>query len=299
MQSWESQRSHLTTHNLLYSALYGEKDRGLVSHGYRVVGEFLRFRDRRNDITIEPCYTIFDGESVIFFDFIEPNEISSEDIERIGDYSNIGLEAVETHLKRLDITEPSLNPNNVERFDHCAICQRSQYESYEDGDSADRDVLERLHKAGCIATVEPGNRFQLEDGDILRDQRLNSVLSDGITLPEIPPKNIYLPRSVRLESLAVAICEELVLGSDIREDGVAVSFMDVRNKFGRDIRRDKIDTVLEFLRKEGACRKSDGQYVFTKFHLNDILDIRNRLFAYTVTERMDGNAKNQASLDEF
>lgn len=301
MEDWSIQKYHLDTHNLFYSAIFGEKQRGIVDQGYHVVGEFMRLDDPRSDTLIEPCYTVFDNGSVIFFDILEPGNITQEEIERVSEYNQIGLEAVERHLERTDLSEDDFDPKNVKSFDHCVICREEQIEQHKNGSGEHRKQLENLKRESCIATITPGGSLSFHHGR-LNDDGLNSLLDVGIEVPETPGKLVYLPRGIHNETLAVAICEEVVLGGDLRNGGLEISHPDIRNHFGRDIDYDKLDETFEYLESVGACRQKNGHFTFTKYDLDNILEVRQKVAKETVEDHLESTGKKdsaQQSITEF
>lgn len=299
---WESQAKHQTTHNLFYSAVFGEEEDGLVDLNFRVVGDFMYIPDNRNDVNIEPPYTLFEGNTVVFFDFITPGEITEDDITRIAKYNEIGLEAIESHLKRTPISEEDLDPNDLRWLDHCTILRNEQYIAHQSGSADQRRKLQRLKDVSSIVTVRPGGLFSLEERD-LRHDSLNTSLNEGIEVPESPPNVVYLTKNVEPESLAVGICEEIVLGSDLSDGGVALDFEDVKSHFGRDLSYDQISDVFEYLRDIGACRKrrDDGMFSFTKYDLPQIMGVRSRLQRESVEEHLsqDEGDDSTTGLSDF
>lgn len=284
---WESQIKHQMTHNLFYSAVFGEEEDGIVDLNFRIVGDFMYIPDNRNNVNIEPPYTLFEGNTVIFFDFITPGEITDEDLTRISRYNEIGLEAVENHLKRTPISEDHLDPNDIEWFDHCTVLRNEQYIEHQSGSGDQRRRLRRLKDVSSIVTVRPGGLFSLEDRN-LRHDSLNESLDDGIAVPESPPNVVYLSKDVEHESLVVGVCEEIVLGSDLSDGGVALDFEDVKSHFGRDLSYDQLSDAFEYLRDIGACRKrrDDGKFKFTKYDLPQIMGVRDRLENESVEDHL-------------
>ncbi|GGO03032.1 hypothetical protein [Haloarcula pellucida] len=299
MEAWDIQEYHLETHNLLYSVIFGELETGFVDIGYQVVGEFTRLEDQRNNTEIEPCYTIFDGNSVVFFDVLEPGDITSEEIDRISSYNQIGLEAVENHIDNVEVSDPDLDHNDIENFDHCVICREEQLTQQGSGTAEQRQRLEQLEREACIASVENGESLIKSSGSIRADN-LDNILQRGVSVPNNVSHTIHLPRRVQPESLAVAICEEIVLGSDLRDGGVELEYADIRKHFGRSISYDKLDDVFAYLRNKGACRKRDESFAFTKYDLDDIMGIRSEVEDTSVQDHLEGRNETgeQRTLDE-
>jgi hypothetical protein len=299
MDTWDIQEYHLETHNLFYSALFGELDTGFVDIGYQVVGEFTRLEDQRNDTEIEPCYTIFDGNSVVFFDVLEPGDITTEEIERISSYNQAGLEAVENHIDNVEVSDPALDHNDIDNFDHCVICRKEQLTQQRSGTAEKRQRLEQLEREACVASVESGDSLVKSNGSVRADD-IDDLLETGIAVPEKVSHTIHLPRRVQEESLAVAICEEIVLGSDLRDGGIELEHADIRNHFGRGISYDQLDDVFAYLRSKGACRKRNECFAFTKYDLDAIMGIRSDLRDTTVQAYLEGREKTgaQRTLDD-
>ncbi|GAB3321468.1 hypothetical protein [Haloplanus salinarum] len=303
MSGWDKQKEHITTHNLFQSAVFGEEEEGLVDLNFRVVGDFMYILDTRNDVNIEPPYTVLGTDTAIFFDFIEPGQITSEDVERISKYNEISREAVENHLDRAPISEDNLDPEEVEWFDHCTILRHEQFIDHQAGSAEQRQKLEQLKSESCIATVSPGTSLSLVDSEELRNGPLTSLLQEGISVPESPPNLVYLTREIEDEALVLAICEEIVLGSDLSDGGVALNFEDVKDHFGRDISYEQLENAFEYLRDINACRKrrDDGRYLFTKYALNQVLGIRDRLENETVEEHFseDETETSESEISDF
>jgi len=299
MDTWDIQEYHLETHNLFYSALFGELDRGFVDIGYQVVGEFTRLVDQRNDTEIEPCYTIFDGSSVVFFDVLEPGDITHEEIERISSYNQVGLEAVENHIDNVEVSDPALDHNDIDNFDHFVICRKEQLTQQRSGTAEKRQRLEQLEREACIASVENGESLVKSSGSVRADD-IDGLLETGISVPEKVSHTIHLPRRVQDESLAVAICEEIVLGSDLRDGGIELEHADIRNHFGRSISYDQLDDVFAYLRNKGACRKRGECFAFTKYNLDEIMGVRIDLQDTAVRDYLEGRDETgaQRTLDD-
>lgn len=300
MNGWAKQRQHIQTHNLFYSAVFGEESTGLVDLGFRIVGDFMYVPDTRNNVNIEPPYTLLDPNTVVFFDFITPGRISEGDIQRITRYNEIGLEAVESHLSRIQISEDHLG-SDIDWFDHCTVMQEDQYINHQSGSAEQREHLRQLEDVSSIATVAPGTSLSLESRE-LRHSDLTELLNDGIQVPRSPPNIVYLTRNVRDESLAIGICEEIILNRDLNGE-VALNYEDVKNHFGRDIQYEQLEDVFAYLRDIGACRKrrDDGKFLFTKYKLSQIMGCRHRLERESVEEHLsdDDADEEMPSLSDF
>ncbi|MEZ3162313.1 hypothetical protein ABNG03_10135 [Halorubrum sp. RMP-47] len=302
MSTWETQRRHSTTHNLFQSAVIGEEGPGIIDEDFRVVGEYNVIPDTRNDIDIEPPYTLLGRTSAIFFDFITPGSIEEDEIDRIDKYNHINMRSVENHLNRAPISEDFLDPDEVEWYDHCTILREDQYREHNVGSAEERQRIRELEETSSLATVSKGGELSLE-ATPLRDDDLCELLENGIPVPDSPANLVYLTREIHDESLVLGICEEIVLGSDLSESGVALDFEDVKDDFNRGISYEQLEDAFEYLRDIGACRKrrEDGKYLFTKYNLPTIMGVRDRFENETVEERVSDSVSEtgNAELSEF
>ncbi|WP_152423121.1 hypothetical protein [Natrinema versiforme] len=304
MDRWNTQKAHITTHNLFKSAVFGEKDTGLVDHGFRMVGDFMYVPGERTSVDVEPPYTLLGENSAIFFDFIRPGNISEEAIKRLSKYNKISLKAVESHVKRSPVSEDFLEPEDIDWFDHCTILREEQFRNHQSGSANQREKLKRLKQESSIATVSPGSSLSLESGS-LRNSTVLDQLQRGISVPESPPSLVYLTRDIHDEPLALGICEEIVLGSDLSDGGIIIDFEDVKTHFGRNIKYKQLEDVFTYLRKIDICRKrrDDGRFLFTKYKINNLMSLRDRFEDETINEYLSDEDESKdddlSSLSDF
>lgn len=304
MDEWDYQQRHLKSHNLFYSAVYGEVDEGLADHGYRITGEFTIAENRKKDAHCQPPFTLYNNQNLVFVDIIGPGTITEDEIERLSQYNNLDRESVEGYLDRCNLSVSGYSKYELENFDSCFVMSRQQYESHLSGSPKLQRKLDRLETEGSILTVSPGGALKKQTGGI-HGSKIDKVLGKGISVPERTGKYVHLPLEVRQESLAVAICEEIVAGSDLSQSGISLQESDIGNYFGRDIEYDIAHRVLEYLRKINACRVKRGEnaYTFTKYNLDVILSIRKRLKSDPINTVLSDDLRESAdenrSLNEF
>lgn len=302
MDGWFTQSEHLETHNLFYAAVYGEQDEGLIELNYHVAGEFTVANNRKKGARCQPAFTLYDNHNLIFVDIIEPGIITQEAIDRFRAYNKLDRESVEKYLDRVEFSHPDYGKGGLENFDSCFVMRLEQYETHKAGDPERRRKLENLEQEGCILTISPGDEITTQNRGVHGDD-LNNKFEDGIKIPEKTGKYIHLPRQVRQESLAVAICEEMIAGGDLSNGGISLMTNEVGKYFGRELQYDVVDRVLRYLRKIGACRVKQGEsaYTFDKYNLDTILDIRNKLSERPIDDVLDENSSvgGNASLTDF
>lgn len=304
MGNWKMQQQHLQLHNLFYSAVYGEVDNGLTEFGYRTTGEFTIAENRKKDARCQPAFTLYNNQNLVFVDILEPGLITDADISRLSQYNQLDRESVENYLDRCDLSTSGYSKSKLDNFDSCFVMSSDQYSSHLSGDPEMRRQLEQLKTEGSILTVSPGGKLVMQN-DGIHGSKIHDVLDEGISVPERTGKYVHLPLNIKQDSLAVAICEEIVAGSDLSQSGISLQEPDIGNYFGRDIGYDLASRVLKYLRKINACRVKRGEsaYTFTKYNLDVVLSIRNKLRSDPIDdvlsdESLDPSGKNR-SLSEF
>lgn len=157
---------------------------------------------------------------------------------------------------------------------------------------------------GCIATISSGDKLQIQERGI-HGPTIDNTLQNGVAVPEKTGKYVYLTREIYRESLAVGICEGIVMSSDLSESGIKLNYSDVKAYFNRSIPYEMLGDVFEYLRSINACRikRGDSSYTFTKYNLDVVLSIRQKLIEKPIEEEIsdedtDDSGKNRM-LDEF
>lgn len=299
---WVDQRRHLRVQNLFYSAVYGENDRGLVDLDYRVAGEYTIAENVKRDARCQPAFTLYNGENLLFVDFVMPGRITDEEISRLSQYNRLDREAVEDYMDRCNFSREENRTSRLSNYDFFYVMPKQQYQDHISGSPKRQKKMDRLQTEGCIVTVSPGEYVAKASGSI-HGSNIDDQLGQGISIPLNTGKYVHLPLNVEPESLAVAICEEIVAGGDLRGSGVKLRESDVGDHFGRVVGRDIAHRVLEYLRKINACRVKRGEdcYTFTKYDLDVVLSIRNQLEAKPIDEVLSDKEpdENLTSLDDF
>lgn len=272
MKDWNIQERYLKLHNLFYSAVYGEVDQGLSELGYRITGEFTLAENRKKNARCQPPFTLYNNKNLIFVDIVEPGSITEEEIDRLSQYNKLDRESVEDYLDRCDLSVSGYSRFELDNFDSCFVMSKEQYETHSSGRHQLQRKLDNLQTEGSILTVSPGGVLKKQNGGI-HGSEIDDVLEEGIQVPERTGKFVHLPLEVYQESLAVAICEEIVAGSDLSQSGISLQESEIGDHFGRDIEYDIAHRVLEYLRKINACRVKQGEkaYTFTKYNLDVII----------------------------
>lgn len=294
MDSWQAQLESLRTYNLFYSAVWGEIGEGMVDIGFKVAGEYTHLFSQTQDVDTRPPFTLFDGDNVILFDILMPGTITDDVLEHVKSYNKINREVVEDHLRGLELPS-GYTASDISGWDYCIVCRQQQYEDHLTGSDQEAKMIRRVEEISTLATISPGATLTIKNGKVT-SRDLYDLLDRGICVPEKTASVVYLPRVVTDSLLAVGICEEIILGSDLSDGGESLRPADVRNEYGRPIAEDKIRGVLEMLCDHGICRRKDSGevYLFTEYHIENIINVRDIV-------RRDGRntTAEHKTLDEF
>lgn len=206
---------------------------------------------------------------------------------------------MEDFLHDTEITEEDIEPSTVETFDHCIVFYENFVNKCRNKWQSCRDALNDLEKVTPIMTMGRDSQLRLDAGNFESDD-LNRILNNGISLPKIPEKTIYLPENVELEALSFSICNDIVM-NNLKGGRHELTPSDVRNFYGRrEIPLRKVKQALTFLNHVGACREQpDGSYEFSVHDIKQIAAVENKLRQQPVDEYLDNTDDNQAGLGDF
>lgn len=299
MGEWERQKREIDSYNTFYSAIKGEvAEEGLRDIGYKVVGRFLRVPGSHGDITCEPDFVLFDGETLLLVEVKSGENISDRDIEQMKDAAAISIESAQKYLAETPIRSEGYEPSGLRTIQPCIVYYEDFIEMCLDS-SGCRSSLSELSNYAAVLSHDKGTRLQLVEGEIVPGG-LNSRLEEGIEIPQLPDKNIYLTEGIEKECLAVSICLDLVL-NNLGKGRVEITETDVTERYkNRDIPMKRVSGVLDFLNEFGACRKTDeGGYEFTTGHMRNITSVEEALRDTRVDAWLDGGDEEQARLTDF
>lgn len=149
--------------------------------------------------------------------------------------------------------------------------------------------------------VDPGegSELRLERGDI-KDGSLEATLHDGIGLPQIPDKNVYLTEGLEKECLAFSICHDCIQ-NNMGKGRIRITAGDVTEFYAnREIPLQRVSRVLSFLDEVGACRRREEDvYEFTTAHMSNIMEVEEKLREKNVDDWLGEETPDQRSLNDF
>lgn len=296
---WPRQKRELDSYNTFFAAIKGEiAGHGLRDLGYRVVGRFLTIPDRRNGIEASPDFVLFNGATLLLVEVKSGENISRRHVEQMKACSELSLEATREYLRETEIRSKGYEPAGLKTVQPCIVYYEDFIERCKSNPGCKEALLE-LKEYTAILTQDKGSTLQLESG-MVNDRELKGALSDGIALPQLPDKNVYLTEGIEKECLAFSISFDYVL-NNLGKGRLVVSLADIAEAYAnREIPLQRIREVLRFLEELGACRETEtGDYEFTTAHSRNIMKVEAELMKQLVDEALDEDPDAQASLADF
>lgn len=299
-EDWSRQKRELDSYNTFFSAIKGEvTGQGFHDLGYRLVGRFLHVPDSRNDVEPSPDFLLYNGESLLLVEIKSGENIANRDIEQMKESNALSIEAAQDYLNDTEIRSRGLDPDKLRHVQTCIV----YYEDFIEEECKPFDgcveSLNELAGEAAVLTQDKASELRLESGEVA-DQSLKAALRDGIALPRIPDKNVYLTEGVEKECLAFSICHDCVM-NNMGKGRIRITAADVAEFYAnREIPPRRVSRVLSFLHEVGACRRrDDGEYEFTTAHMSNIMEIEEKLRERNVDEWLGEEAPGQSSLGDF
>lgn len=299
-EDWSRQKRELDSYNTFFSAIKGEvTGQGLHDLGYRLVGRFLHLPDSRTGVEPSPDFLLYDGETLLLVEVKSGENISNRDIQQIEDSNALSIEAAQDYLNDTEIRSRGLNPDELRYIQPCII----YYEDFIETECKPYDgcieSLNKLAEEAAVLTQDMGSELRLESGDVA-DASLKAALNDGINLPQIPDKNVYLTEGVEKECLAFSICHDCVQ-NNMGKGRIRITAADIAEFYAnREIPLQRISSVLSFLDEVGACRRqNEGEYEFTTAHMSNIMGVEEQLRERNIDEWLGEETPSQRSLQDF
>lgn len=299
-EDWSRQKRELDSYNTFFSAIKGEvTGQGLHDLGYRLVGRFLHVPDSRTGVEPSPDFLLYNGETLLLVEVKSGKNISNRDIQQMEDSNALSIEAAQDYLEDTYIQSSALDPDELRYVQPCIV----YYEDFIEDECKPYDAclesLEDLAQDAAVLTQDKGSELRLERGDVA-EASLKAALNDGISLPQIPDKNVYLTEGVEKECLAFSICHDCVL-NNMGKGRIRITAADVTEFYAnREIPLQRVSSVLSFLDEMGACRQRDqGEYEFTTAHMSNIMEVEEHLREQNIDRWLGEDVSGQSSLRDF
>jgi hypothetical protein len=298
-ERWRRQKQELNSYNVFYSAIKGlDSQTSLLDIGYRVVGNFLRISDGREEVEAYPDIVLYNNESLLLVEVKSGNSVEERHLEQMQPADDISIEAVRDFLRDTDLRDPVLEPNELTNIEPLIVYPISTVESCRQSDKCSAR-LESMAEYASVLSQEKGGLLQLECGTPNSNQ-LHTVLDDGINLSTHPDTTVYLCENTEPEILSYSISMDIVRPQFKTEQTVEISLEDVYEWYrGRNISRRHLVSALTFLTQQGICRETDSGYSFSRADAIELMKVDEMLREKPVEDWIDQTDMDQSSLEQF
>lgn len=291
---WERQRREIDAYNIFYSAFHGvEGGRTLKELGFRHPLRFPEIPIRNRQNPAEPDIVVYNDETLLLVEIKAGTNVTPRHRKQMERCEAVSIEDGEEFLKDAQIGEYGLDHTNLENIEPAIVYLEQPYQA-EMTPNAD-ELLSDIANVAVVMTQSKGDQLQIRRG-AFEESTLNSFLSSGLPLPDVPSPTIYLNEEVEKECLAVSICFDHVL-KDLKDGHVSLSPSQVEDLYpNRAIEIDDVIDVLDFLDECGACEKDDNTYVFKQRHQEQIFSVKELVSQQRVDDYME---HRQRSLEDY
>ncbi|GGM50658.1 hypothetical protein [Haloarcula argentinensis] len=288
------QRREANAYNLFYSAVTARATPSLYNHGVRIPMLFPEIEDRTSDITAEPDFVLYDGETCILAEIKSGHNIEGRHIKQMRECDGVDIETAEAALKDAQVQDRMGYTGTVTAVEPVIIYQdldEAYIEEAETESTQFRDRLEELTSYAVLMTQDYGDQLRPLRGEFNESGNLQSLLRRGVELPQNPPDQIMLTEGMEHEILAIAIAD--VWGEKALDyaDGLEVSRTEVRDYFSpqHNVRLTDLDLVFDFLVEIGACEQVENHtYQFTRNRFDAVLDVEPQVLSEPVEDYLHG-----------
>lgn len=283
-EQWEKQKREVDSYNVFFSAFKGNTEGdSLFDLDYRLAGMFVEIKDARNDVEVEPDFVLFNGSTLLLVEIKSGRNINERDIEQMESSDDLSIEAGIEWLRDAKPEQKGYDPNGLNNIEPAIVYYQDFIEDCRDSPGCS-DALDDIAEYCTVLSQEKGGELRAER-ERIDDDELRELLTDGISVPTLVDKHVYLTENVNREILAYAIVHDGILNSIGKDKEIAIKPEDIVDRFRhRQISSGKLNDSLAFLRQVGACVKVSGEYVFRRSNLSDIMSLPDRLSETTVRE---------------
>jgi hypothetical protein len=308
---WHRQNQEVMSYNVFFSALTPRATPCLSELGFELPVMFPTITDDRQGVKTEPDFLLYDGDICLLVEVKSGDNINRQHIEQMRACDQVTIETLQEYLKDTEVYEKTSYTGNVDTIETAVVYGdldeeyiRKCREEWPDC----RERLETVEEYAAVLGQERGGSLRLLAGEF-ETETLGSVFSNGVNLPQNPPREFALTENCEPESLAVAICN--IWGQRAVKGPVEVTVSDIRDHFAprHAVRFGQAEYALTFLEDIGACDVEDDDreidegeyeqatYVFTVDHVDEILNIEQTVRETTISDYF--REDEQSGLDDF
>ncbi|MFC6977065.1 hypothetical protein ACFQL1_23850 [Halomicroarcula sp. GCM10025709] len=265
---------------------------------------FPVIEDRTADVTAEPDFVLYDGETCVLAEIKSGNNIEGRDIKQMRKCDAVDIETAEAALKDAQVRERLGYTGTVTAVEPVIVYQdldEGYIEEAAEESTQFRDRVEELTNYAVLLTQDYGGQLRPLRGEFNESGNLQSLLRRGVELPQNPPDQIMLTEGMEHEILAIAIADVWGEKALDHDDGAEVSRTAVRDYFSpqHNVQPSDLDLVFEFLVEIGACEQVENHtYRFTRDRYDAVLDVEPQVMSESVEDYLHGSEQTSLT-DEF
>ncbi|RDZ50450.1 hypothetical protein C5C07_19195 [Haloferax sp. Atlit-4N] len=300
-EQWVKQQREVDSYNLFFSSFDGLSGaESLYDLGYRLVGSFVTIRDTRQQLIAEPDFVLFNGETALLVEVKSGENINERDKQQMERCNGISYETIVDFLRDAEFNDRGLDPNELNNVESVIVYYTDFIEDCRSSTGCS-SALDDLKQHSAVLSQQKGESLTLAEGT-LEDNELKTLLRNGIRLPMLVDKKVYLTENTNREILAYSIAHDLVLNNLGKDDRLSITPSDVIERYRhREVPLEKVTDALQFLEKIGGCQQnSAGSYQFDRHRVGKLMQVQSKLEDARVAEFLEsGQTKGQSSLEDF
>jgi hypothetical protein len=294
-RSWARQKGEIDAYNAFLSAYQSRSSyHGFSERGYRLTNFFPTIDNRYTDASIEPDFSLYDGETLILAEVKQGNNIDPRDVEQTERLDSVSIDAAEEYMDQIDVekfglsgdvysVEPLIYYDSLDSayVDRC----RNEWENC-------REQLTEMEANCPVLGREGDRRLELMAGEF-DSQELTEWLEYGIELSETPRVTVSMTDGLEIESVAVSICN--IWGQRAVSEPVAVEVTQLRTHFNyRSLEPGRVQNAFKLIDDlDAGDHVEKRELEFTPEHMPEILNIE------TLVSERSGDRSDESDLDEF
>jgi len=294
-RSWSRQKGEIDAYNAFLSAYQSRSSyHGFSERGYRLTNFFPTLNNRHTSGTIEPDFSLYDGETLILAEVKQGKNIEPRDIDQAEKLDNVTLDAAEEYMGKVDIGRFGLSGEvySVEPLIYYDGIDSAYMEKCRNEWENCRKRLVELEKHCPVLGREGDRRLQLLAGSF-GSQELTEWIEYGIKMSETPRVTVSMTDSLEIESIAVSICN--IWGQRAVSESIRVDVSQLRTHFNyRSLEPGRVQSAFKLIDELGAgdhIKKRELE--FKPKHMPEILNIE------TSVSQRSGNGRRDGELGEF
>jgi hypothetical protein len=292
---WERQKGEIDAYNAFLSTYQSRCSyHGFSERGYRLTNFFPTLDNRYTNDTIEPDFSLYDGETLILVEVKQGNNIEPRDVKQAEKLDNVTIDAAEEYMDNVDVERFGLSGDvySVEPLVYYDGMDSAYIEQCRNEWENCREQLVKLENHCPILGREGDRRLQLLAGTF-NSEEITEWLSYGIKMSETPRVTVSMTDSLEIESVAVSICN--IWGQRAVSEPIQVGIRQLRGHFNyRSLEPGRVQNAFRLIDELGAGEHIEKRKLeFKPEHMPNILNIE------TLVSQRSGDGSREGGLDDF